>query len=51
MECVAYCGYVMIAELIVSVTIVSQYDHGSESFDRYNAGLHKAMVSTGYVSA
>ena len=40
----------MIAELIVCLTIVSQYDRGSRPFHYYTAGVHQAMVSTGYVS-
>ena len=50
MKGVAHCGYVMIAELIVCLTILSQRDGGSPRFDRYTAGLHQAMVSTGNVS-
>ena len=50
MKGVAHCGYVMIAELIVCLTIVSQYDCGSRPFDCYTAGVHQVMVSTGYVS-
>lgn len=44
---VAHCGYVMIAELIVCLAIVSQWDHESQRFDQSTAGLRRAMVSTG----
>ena len=39
----------MIAELIVCLTIES-HRCGSRRFDRYTAGLHQAMVSTGCVT-
>ena len=50
MKGVAHCGYVMTAELIVCLTIVSQQDCELRRFDLFTAILHQATVSTCYVS-
>ena len=50
MKSVVHCGYVMKAELITCLTIVSQEDREWRRFDHYTGGLHQAIGSTGYVS-